>query len=84
MPDACREDTGDVDDLTWWDRVDDQARAWLIAHNGEAVAPDVLDQIVAAGGDLTTDAWWVGQTGPEGVHLSDEATDWIETVANEE
>jgi hypothetical protein len=48
-----------VDDLTWWDGVDDQARAWLIAHNGEAVAPFVLDQIVAAGGDPTTDAWWV-------------------------
>lgn len=47
VPDACREDTGDVGDLTWWDGVDDQARAWLIAHNGEAVAPDVLDQTVA-------------------------------------
>jgi hypothetical protein len=59
VPDSCREDTGDVDELTWWDGVDDQARAWLIAHNGEAVAPFVLDQIVAAGGDPTTDAWWV-------------------------
>lgn len=73
-----------MDDLTWWDSVDDQARAWLIAHNGEAVASEVLDQIVAAGGDITSDAWWFGQAGPEGVHLSDEATDWIETVANEE
>lgn len=33
---------------------------------------------------MTSDAWWVGQTAPEGFYLSDEATDWIETVANEE
>ena len=73
-----------MDDLNWWDRLDEQARAWLIAHNGEAVAPDVLDRIVAAGGDMISDAWWVGQTAQDGFYLSDEATDWIETVANEE
>ena len=33
---------------------------------------------------MTSDAWWVGDRGPGGFYLSDEATDWIEAVANGE
>jgi hypothetical protein len=33
---------------------------------------------------LATDAWWVGENGPTGFHLSDAAIDWIEEVANRE
>ncbi len=70
--------------IEWWPKLDADARAWLVAHNGEAVAPDVLLEIVAAGGSVTSDAWWVGESGPDGFFLSDEAVDWIEATANGE
>lgn len=70
--------------IEWWPRLDSEARAWLIAHNGESVTPEVLVQIVAAGGSVTSDAWWVGETAPDGFFLSDEAVDWIEAEANGE
>ena len=70
--------------IEWWPQLDSDAQAWLIAHNGEAVSPEVLSKIVAAGGAVTSNAWWVGESGPDGFSLSDEAVDWIETAANEE
>jgi hypothetical protein len=33
---------------------------------------------------LPTNAWWVGENGPNGFYLSDAGIDWIETVANGE
>jgi hypothetical protein len=61
----------------WWPKLDPSAREWLIANNGDAVSPEVLRQIAAAGGDLPPDS--------DGVFfLSDEATDWIEATANDE
>jgi len=68
----------------WWQGRDEETRDWLIAHNGEPVRADVLESIVASGGVITSAAWWVGGPAPDGFHLSDEATDWIETVANGE
>lgn len=70
--------------IEWWPKLDDNVKAWLVAHNGEAVPPEALSKIVEAGGSVTSSAWWVGQSGPDGFHLSDEAVDWIETVANGE
>ena len=68
----------------WWPNLDATTRDWLIAHNGEALPPHVLDQISAAGGAITPDARWAGDNGPDGFFLSDEATDWVEAVANRE
>jgi hypothetical protein len=70
--------------IEWWPKLDSEAKAWLIAHNGEAVSPQVLSQIRAADGSVTPSAWWVGESGPDGFHLSDEAVDWIEAAANDE
>ncbi|MGC5169823.1 hypothetical protein ACLQ2Q_04140 [Microbacterium sp. DT81.1] len=70
--------------IEWWPKIDPTAKEWLVTHNGEAVAPDVLTKIVAAGGSLTSDAWWIGEEGPDGFYLSDEAIDWIEATANGE
>ncbi len=70
--------------IEWWESLDEGAREWLIAHNGEPVRADVLAQIAAAGGDVAGDAWWVGESGPDGFHLSDDAVDWIEAKANSE
>ena len=67
-----------------WPNLDADARAWLIEHNGEAIAADVMIKIAAAGGDVASNAWWIGEQNPEGIYLSDEAVDWIEATANGE
>lgn len=67
-----------------WPQLDSVTRAWLIAHNGDAIPAHILSLIAAAGGDVDSDAPWVGSTGPDGFYLSDEAIDWVEAVANGE
>jgi hypothetical protein len=69
---------------SWWPRLPEETRKWLIANNGDAVPAWVTEQIARAGGLVTTDAWWVGQYGPTGCYLSDEGVDWIDEVANGE
>ena len=64
--------------------LDSDAQAWLITHNGEAVAPEVLSRIVTAGGSVNSRGWWIGSSGADGFYLSDEAVDWIEMRANDE
>jgi hypothetical protein len=68
----------------WWPKVTAQTRDWLVANNGDVLPPPVVEDIVRAGGAVTSDAWWVGQHGPSGVYLSDAAVDWVEAVANGE
>ena len=68
----------------WWPRLSQATRDWLIANNGDVVRASVVEEIKRAGGLVTSDAWWVGQSGPTGFYLSDEAVDWIEEVANGE
>jgi hypothetical protein len=70
--------------IEWWPKLDSDAQGWLVAHNGEAVAPDVVTKIEAAGGSVDSNAWWVGESGPDAFFLSDEAVDWIEAAANDE
>lgn len=70
--------------MEWWQKLDSDAQAWLVAHNGEAVAPEVLSKIVTAGGALNSRGWWIGASGPDGFHLSDKAVDWVEMRANDE
>ena len=73
-----------MESIEWWETLDPDAKEWLIDHNGEAVTDDVLAAIRAAGGDVASGAWWIGEDGPDGFFLSDEAVDWIESAANEE
>ena len=68
----------------WWPALTPETRDWLIAHNGEALSDPVVEEITRAGGLVTSDAWWVGDRGPDGVYLSDAAVDWIEATANGE
>lgn len=56
----------------WWPKVRRESRRWLIENNGDAVRPDIIDEIVRAGGTVA------------GVYLSDDAVDWVEAVANGE
>lgn len=69
----------------WWPRLRQQSRDYLIANNGDVVPPELVEEIAHAGGTITTsDAWWVGRSGPTGFYLSDEAIDWIDEMANGE
>jgi hypothetical protein len=70
--------------IEWWPKLDSDAKAWLIAHNGEAVSPEIVSKIEAAGGSVTSSEWWVGESAPDGFFLSDDAVDWIEAAANDE
>ena len=68
----------------WWPRLSPETRGWLIEHNGEALPTDVLNELARFGGEPTSETWWVGEQGPDGLYLSDDAVDWIEAVANSE
>lgn len=65
----------------WWPKLDPSAQEWLVANNGDAVSAEVLRQIAAAGGSVTSDSRWVGESDEGGFFLSDEETDWIEAPA---
>lgn len=68
----------------WWPQLKPSTRERLIANNGDAVPAEIVAEISQAGGSVPSDEWWVGENGPAGFYFSDEATDWIEAVANGE
>lgn len=80
---ACCDD-GSMSMQEWWPRLAQETRDWLIEHNGEALPASVVEEIARVGGSITSDAWWVGESGPTGFYLSDAAVDWVEEVANGE
>ena len=69
---------------SWWPKLDAHDQEWLIAHNGEAVEPDVLRRIAGLGGLICSSEDLAGETRPDGFYLSDAAVDWIEATANGE
>ena len=73
-----------MESIEWWTSLDAATKDWLVAHNGEALPARIVAKVVAAGGDVTSNAWWVGELGTDGFYLSDEAVDWIEAVGNAE
>jgi len=75
---------GRMEIIEWWAKLDPAAKGWLIAHNGEAVSPELMSKIASAGGAVASSPWWVGESGPDAFFLSDAAVDWIETTANDE
>lgn len=60
----------------WWPKLKPATQEWLIQNNGDAVSPAVVGEIAEAGGSVASS--------PSDSYLSDEATDWIEAVANGE
>lgn len=66
----------------WWAGVMPGTREWLIGHSGEALTPEVVADISRAGGLIASDAWWMGERGPDGVFLSSAGTAWIEERAD--
>ena len=67
----------------WWPRLKPSTREWLIENNGDKVPAEVVMEIAEAGGPAASDPWWVSESAP-GFYFPDEATDWIEAVANGE
>ncbi len=68
----------------WWPKLRPPTREWLIENYGDAVSAEVVAEITAAGGAITSDGWWVGQSGPSGFYISDEGVDWIEAIGGDE
>lgn len=73
-----------MDIENWWPLLDSSTQKWLINNNGDVVPSSTLSQIIAQAGHPTADTSWVGSNVPEEFYLSDEATDWIEKIANDE
>jgi len=69
---------------TWWSAVRPETRDWLVAHNGEPLPADIVDDIERVSGPVDPEAWWVAGRRPGGLRLSDAAVDWVEAVANGE
>ena len=84
MPRIGSVDNADMSIEAWWPKLRQQSREYLIDNNGDVVPPELVVEIARAGGDIKTDAWWVGQRDATGFFLSDEAIDWIDEVANVE
>jgi hypothetical protein len=68
----------------WWPKLSSPSRDWLLANNGDAVPAEIRGEIAAAGGPDTSEEWWTNQIDSEGFHFPDDATDWVEAVANGE
>ncbi|WP_347110388.1 hypothetical protein AAHB33_06560 [Paenarthrobacter sp. S56] len=67
----------------WWPKLTTTSQQWLIDNNGDAVRPDIVAEIAAAGGPAPGDPWWA--TGDaNGFVFPDEAVDWVEETANQE
>jgi hypothetical protein len=62
----------------WWPNLKPSTREWLIENNGDEVPAEVAAEISEAGGMLAD------PSESSGFQLSDDATDWIEAVANGE
>ena len=65
----------DID--SWWHTLDPATREDLINANGDALTPEQVEEITAAGGATEPD-----EDGE--FFLSDSEVDWIEAVANDE
>lgn len=67
-----------------WPLLPTSTRSWLVDHNGEALPDEIVAEILRVTGNQTSPQWWAGPSTEGGTQLTDEAVDWIETVANDE
>lgn len=75
---------GSQDIAQWWGSLTHGARDWLVEHNGEPLEPAVRAEIMEITRGRTDAGWWRGDSGEGETELTDNAVDWIETVANDE
>ncbi len=67
-----------------WPRLSPSSRSWLVEHNGEPLPDELVAEILGVTGGQASAQWWTGPSAHGQTQLSDEAVDWIETVANDE
>lgn len=67
-----------------WSRLSPSSRAWLIEHNGEPLSEYLIAEVLSIAGGAPDTPWWSGPSVDGQTQLTDEAVDWIETVANDE
>jgi hypothetical protein len=67
-----------------WPLLDDSTRLWLTEHNGEPLPDDLVARILRVTDGERDAQWWTGPAAEGETQLTDEAVDWIETVANDE
>jgi hypothetical protein len=53
-------------------------------HNGEPLPDDLIAEILSVTGGEQNAQWWNGPSVEGETQLTDEAVDWIETVANDD
>ena len=67
-----------------WPHLTASSRSWLVEHNGEPLPDELVAEIVRVTGGERSAQWWSGPPVEGQTQLTDEAVDWIETVANDE
>jgi hypothetical protein len=67
-----------------WPLLSNSSRAWLMDHNGEPLPDDLIAELLRVTGGEQDARWWTGPDAEGDTRLTDEAVDWIETVANDE
>ncbi|QWS34052.1 hypothetical protein [Curtobacterium aetherium] len=50
-------DGGIVDVKSWWSKLDDSTRAWLLEHTDDQLPDEVLHAVIAAGGTVPGTKW---------------------------
>lgn len=69
---------------SWWPRLTEQSRHWLIEHNGEPLDPSVKRDIFDVNDQEADPSWWAGDSSDGLSELTDASVDWIEAVGNGE
>ena len=64
-----------------WPRLGTSSRSWLMEHNGEPLPDNVIANILSVTDGNQIAQWWTGSSVEGQTQLTDEAVDWIETVA---
>ena len=68
----------------WWSKLTESTQQWLIHHVGEPLPHEMIDELVAAGVGIHSDAWWPGfQTGPTGFYVSAAIEEWLDEPNDE-
>ncbi len=67
-----------------WPHLDSSSRSWLIEHNGEPLPEPLVAEVLRVAGGEPSAQWWSGPSVAGQTQLTDEAVDWIDTVANDE
>ena len=79
-----RHDHNFMDFPQLWPHLNTSSRSCQMEHNGEPVPDDLIAEILSVTGGEQNSQWWAGPSVEGETQLTDEAVDWIETVANDD